>query len=67
MMHLPQTPVITTRTLNILETHSTSLLDEHQEVPEDLGGLATLIDPEDLMLQEEYPLLILSLSNQLET
>src|SRR6266851_7512566 len=70
-MHLlPQTPVITTRTLNTSETQSTLLLDEHQKVLEDLealeglGGLATLTDLEDLTPWEEYPLLISSPASQ---
>ena len=54
-----------TRTLSISETHSTSLLDEHQEALEDLEDLEdpeTLEAPmEDQTVQEEYPLLISSL------
>src|SRR6266851_9719942 len=60
-----------TRTHSISETHSTSPLDEHQEVPaaqvgqEDQEGQVTLL--EDQMAQERYPLLISFPSNLQET
>ncbi len=60
-------PPINIRTLSISEICLTSLSDKHQEVLEDLEALAGLEDLEtpmgDQTEQEEYLLLILSLSS----
>ena len=65
-MNLPLATNI--RTLSISETHSTLPSDEHQEGLEGLEDLKDQeIPTEGQTFQEEYPLLILSLSNPQET